>query len=110
MDKSYRTNHKSHRINGHKKEKIGLPTGILASDNTELLTGDTIIYYDQECIILFNKNNDTFEAMPVHSCWYNDKNPFDPNSYGKAYTLPADNGAKQIIHRISNKGENHDQF
>lgn len=100
MDKTYRNNRRKNRISGDKREKLGLPTGILASDGTELCTGDRILYKGRQCIVLFNRHAGAFEAMISGSCWYGDKDPGDPSSYGKSYELPADNGAKMHITRI----------
>ena len=98
MDKTI--NRKSCRIHGDKRGRIGTPTGILAFDNTELLVGDYISYYGEKCIVLFNTYTQKYEAMLCRSCWYNDRKPFEADSYGKSYSLPTDNGAKIHIHRI----------
>lgn len=100
MDKSYRHNRKKNYINGDKRERSGIPTGILASDGKELCTGDRIVYKGEQCVVLYNRCSGTFEAMISRSCWYEDREPENPASYGKSYPLPADNGAKMHIRRI----------
>ena len=100
MDKSYRHNRKKNYINGDKKERLGIATGILASDGTELCTGDEIVYKGEHCVVLYNRCSGTFEAMLSRSCWHGDREPGNPVSYGKSYPLPADNGAKMHIRRI----------
>lgn len=101
MYKSYRRNRKQHRINGDKRNRIGLPTGILASDGSELLTGDKIFFSKSVCIVLYGgRDLNTFEACPVKWCWFGEKNLMDYRCYSTSFTLPKDNGAKMTIFKI----------
>lgn len=98
MDKN--SNRKSMRISGDRRERIGIPIGIHDQDGIELCTGDKIKYNNRDCIILFNREVGEFEAMILDSCWYADKKMYDPDSYGKSYRLPMDDGAKMHIKKL----------
>ena len=101
MYKSYRRNRKQHRINGDKRNRIGLSTGILASDGSELFTGDKIFFNKNICIVLYDRTYRTFEACPVKWCWFGEKNLMDYRCYSTSFTLPKDNGAKMRIFKIN---------
>lgn len=94
MDK---INRKSFRINGDKKERIGIPLGIHDKYGDELKSGDEILWFGSRCIILWNREYKTWDAMILDSCWYGDKKKYDPNSYGKSYQIPMDDGARMEI-------------
>ena len=102
MYKSYRRNRKQHRINGDKRERIGLHTGIFASNGDELLTGDKIFFNKHVCIVLYGgRNLNTFEACPVDWCRFGEKNLMNYHCYRNSFTLPKDNGAKMTIFKIN---------
>ena len=100
MDKTMYIKAKQNGITGLKKEGIGISTGILCSNDRELLTGDLIDYYDEMCVVLYNRHTKKFEAMILRSCRYGERDFYNPACYGKSYTLPKDNGAKNEIKYI----------
>lgn len=87
-------------LNGHKNDKIGVPLGIHDVNGTELKTGDIIKWYGEKCIILWNKEIECYQAMLLRSNWYGDYNIYDANSYGKAYDIHMDDGAKMEIELV----------
>ncbi len=101
MYKSYRRNKKQHRINGDKRKRIGLPTGILASDGSELLSGDKIFFYNQICVVLYCREIKAFEACPIRWCCAGRKDPMDYDCYVASITLPNDNGARMRIFKVN---------
>lgn len=96
MDKIDR---KSHRLNGHKNNKIGTPLGIHDKNGKELKSGDEILYFGEKCIILWNDY--CYAAMIMSSCWYGDRDKYSAKSYGKRYQLPMDDGARMEIEVIT---------
>ena len=93
MDKIYRKqNRKSGYINN-----IGKPIGIHDKNGNELCYGDIVKYGDEECILLGN------QALLTRSKWYGD-DKYNPKSYGKAYDLHLDNGARMEIEKIFTGG------
>lgn len=101
MYKSYKRNRKQHCIHGDKRERVGLPTGIFAADGSELFIGDKIFFRNQVCVVLYCRDINTFEACPIHWCYYGEKNIVDYNCYAGSFTLPKDNGAKTRIIKLS---------
>lgn len=89
-------NRREHRLNGHKNCRIGISLGIHDMSNIELHSGDTILYDDVPCIVLWNTYYSEWWAMIISSRWYGD-NQYDAESYGKGYKLPMDDGAKMSI-------------
>lgn len=100
MDKTMYIKAKQNRITGLKKEGIGISTGILCSNDRELLSGDLIDYYGEMCVVLYNRHTKKFEAMILRSCCYNERDFYNPACYGKSYRLLKDNGAKNEIKYI----------
>lgn len=92
---------KTKRINGDKRERLGLTLGIHDKEGKELCVGDEIEYFGERCIILFNKTYKKYQAMIMSSCWYGDKNKYNEDSYGKAYDLHMDNGARMEIKKVA---------
>ena len=89
MDKKYR---KQYRQSGY-KNNIGKSIGIHDKNGIELCYGDIVMYGDEECILLGN------QAILTRSMWYGD-DKYDPKSYGKAYNLHLDDGARMEIEKI----------
>lgn len=98
MDK--KNNRNAYRLNGDKRGKLGLLLGIHDKNHTELRVGDFINYSGVDCVILYDFNIKMYWAFILNSKWYGD-NDYDINSYGKAYNLPLDNGARMNIVKIS---------
>lgn len=98
MDK---INKRQYRINGHKNDAIGIPLGIHDKNGVELKTGDKIRWYDEDCIILWNRPYKCYSAMLLRSNWYGDHNEYNADSYGKAYNLVMDDGARMEMELIS---------
>lgn len=97
MDK---INRKSHRLNGHKNQRIGIPLGIHDKNGIELLTGDKIHWRKNDGIILWNLECNEYWFLLSYSKWYGD-DEYDCNSYGKGYRLPMDDGAKMEITKLA---------
>ena len=85
------------RISGHKQQRVGTPLGIHDKNRVELKVGDFIRYSGKDCIVLFDGYN--FIACLLYSKWYG-YDTYDVKSYGKAYSLPMDNGARMEIEII----------
>ena len=85
------------RISGYKNNRVGTPLGIHDKNGNEIKVGDKIKYNNDDCIVLFNGYN--FCACILYSKWYGYEE-FNHNSYGKAYDLPMDNGAKMHIEKL----------
>ena len=94
MDK--RADRKSHRVTGSKLCRIGTPLGIHDKNGVELCVGDIIRYDKEECIILYGYDVNMYQALLTRSQWYGD-NKYDANSYGKAYDIHLDDGARMEI-------------
>lgn len=99
---------KNRPINGDKREQLGISLGIQDKNGLYLFTGDIIQYANEECIILFNKDIGRYQAMLTRSCWYGDRELYNPNCYGKSYDLPMDNGARMEI--LKTKSIIHEMF
>ena len=93
MDKIYR---KQFRKSEHKNQRIGIPLGIHDKNGNELHSGDTILWNDTECILLWNSYYNEYWAFFTYSKWYGD-NIYNADSYGKGYSLVLDDGAKMEI-------------
>ena len=104
MDK-FRRRKKNRAVAKHSVD-YGLPLGIHDMNGTELYIGDIIRWYQGDtyvvCIILFNSNYKTIDAMVRNSMRYGDNmyNMYDENSYGKSYQIPMDDGARMQIEKI----------
>ena len=97
MDK--RNDRKSYRTNGIKQNIIGTPLGIHDKNKIELCVGDRIRWYNEDCIILWNKESKSYWALISRSMWYGD-DVYDNDSYGKGYELRMDDGARMKIEKI----------
>ena len=94
MDK--RADRKSHRVTGSKKNRVGTVIGIHDKNGTELQVGDIVRYSNEECILLYDTEVGYYRALLTRSQWYGD-DKYNPNSYGKAYCIPLDDGARMEI-------------
>lgn len=62
---------------------IGVDTGFSDKFGNAIRTGDYVLIDGNPArsIVLFSKNDDCYCVM--RGCWYGERNPFDPRSYGK---------------------------
>ena len=79
-----------------KMEKIGIPTGLFDKFNNEILSGSKVrIIPDYEGIVLYHRDIKCFGLF--FGLWYGEKNPYDPDCYGKFIAIPKDNGMRMEI-------------
>ena len=97
MDK--RSDRKSHRVNGNRKARVGIPLGIHDRNGRELRTGDKVMYGKYEGILLWNKDCEQYWFLISSSKWYGD-DEYDDDSYGKGFELRMDDGARMEIELI----------
>ena len=85
------------------KERIGIPTGLLNCKGNEIITGDYIKIENTNCIgpVLYNRYRGAFGIC--YGCWYLNKNPLNPDCYGKFISIPTDQGMRMILIPISNE-------
>lgn len=83
-----------------KKERIGLPTGLLDCDRNEIMTGDFVRFRSSGYSgpVMWHRKVGCYGVFM--GLWYLDKNPYDPDCYGKFLPIPQDNGARMDIERI----------
>lgn len=82
-----------------KEGQIGTILGIQDKNDNWLLCGDTIKRNDNTGIILYDPELKTYDIYLTYSRWYGD-DIYDPKSYGKALSLPMDNGAKMQLELV----------
>lgn len=91
-----RLDRKWHPTPRHKMEAIGIPTGLLDRYRREIMSGDKVrIDPDYEGIVLYDRNYPGFALF--YGLYYGDKNPYDPDCYGKSIIIPKDNGMRMEI-------------
>ncbi len=80
-----------------KKERIGIPTGLLNSERQEIFTGDFIRLRTKgyEGPLMWNRNYNCYGIF--FGLWYLDKNPYNPDCYGKFWAVPSDNGMRMEL-------------
>lgn len=98
MDK--RADRKSHRINGNKNARIGIPLGIHDKNGKPLHTGDKVKWQQDKGILLWNQSCKKYYFMLTQSKWYGD-NEYDAESYGKGFELRLDDGARMEMELIT---------
>ncbi len=86
-----------------KKERIGIPTGLLNCDRQEIMTGDYIRLKGTPYSgpVMWSRNQDCFGIFL--GCWYLDKNPLNPDCYGKFIRIPKDNGMRMELIPITSE-------
>lgn len=88
-----------------KKERIGLPTGLLDRNRIEIMTGDivrlkgTTYRCPVKGPVMWNRHYNTYGIFLDYSLWYGD-NPYDPDCYGKFVEIPADNGMRMELELV----------
>ena len=93
IDKRYRPTPRT------KMEKIGIPTGLYDKFGNEILSGSIVhISPDYNGIVLYHRDCKAFGLF--FGLWYGDKNPYDPDCYGKYIMIPKDNGMRMEIEII----------
>jgi hypothetical protein len=88
-----------------KREGIGIPTGLLNCNKEEILTGDYVKLKDTDISgpVLYNRYQECFGIF--YGCWYSDKNPLNPDSYGKFISIPTDQGMRMELIPVDNKND-----
>ena len=87
---------------GYPKGKIGTPLSIMDKEGNVLKVGDTVKYFRQIGVILYNPNcgrNGKYGVAISDSMWYGD-NPYDIAAYGKFIEIPMDNGDKIHLEKL----------
>ncbi len=93
MNRQYRPTPRS------KKERIGVPTGLLDKEGNEIMSGANVrIKPDYEGVVLYHRDMKSYGLF--FGLWYGDKNPLDADCYGKYINIPADNGMRMEIEII----------
>ena len=83
-----------------KNEKIGIPTGLIDKFGNEILSGAKVrIKPDYEGIVLYHRDMEQFGLF--FGLWYGEKNPYDPDCYGKYISIPKDNGMRMEIEIVN---------
>lgn len=97
MDKSYKT--RKQNVTGHRNQRIGIPIGIHDKNGAEICSGDTIVWGDETCIVLWHTLYAEWWAL---ICRSNMKSGdiYDSDSYYKGYPLKMDDGARMNIEKI----------
>lgn len=86
-----------------KKERTGIPTGLLNCNKEEILTGDYIHLKgtNYEGPVMWNRHYDCFGIFM--GLWYLDKNPLNPDCYGKFISIPKDTGMRMELIPVNSK-------
>lgn len=80
-------------------KEIGTPIGIHDKNGEELCVGDTILFRDEYCTILWHSTMEDYEAFLARSLWYDNRDPYNEWDYGKSYPLHADDGQRMHIEK-----------
>lgn len=82
-----------------KKERIGEPTGLLDRERSEILTGDfiRIVGTGYRGPVMWNRYQECYGVFM--GLWYLDKDPYNPDCYGKFIRIPKDNGMRMELER-----------
>lgn len=96
-------------ISKNKKERIGIPTGLLDCNGHEIITGT---YYRLKGThmsgpVMWNRYQDHFGIF--YGLWYDDKDPLNPDAYGKFCQINFDQGMRMELIPIK-KEEAYDQI
>ena len=97
---------KKYTISKSIKERIGYPTGLMDCNGDEILTGDYIHlksfkFYNYVGPVLWNREQKRYGIFS--GLWYGDKNPLNPDSYGKFISIPKDNGMRMELIPVPTK-------
>ena len=89
-----------------KLEAIGISTGLLDRHGKEIVTGDKVLLINSSIdgVVLYNRYAGRFGVFYSYSMWYGD-NLYNPDSYGKYISIPADNGMRMEIEILTTKDE-----
>lgn len=82
-----------------KMEKIGIPTGLFDKFGNEILSGARVHTPNYEGIVLYHRDIKAFGIF--FGLWYGEKNPYDPDCYGKYIMIPKDNGMRMQIEIVN---------
>ena len=95
---------KHYPIPHNKKERIGISTGLLDCNRNEILTGDNIHLKgtSYEGPVMWNRHQKCYGIFM--GLWYEDKNPMNPDCYGKFIRIPADNGMRMELIPVNFEG------
>ena len=82
-----------------KRENCGIVTSLLDANGNNIITGKLYEIKGQKHHymgkVFYNRYQKAFGVFM--GCWYGDKNPNNPESYGKFVAIPKDNGMKNYI-------------
>lgn len=84
-----------------KKERIGIPTGLLDCNGNEIITGSYYKFANSHIAgpVLWNRNQDRFGIF--YGLWYDDRDPMNPDAYGKFTYINPDQGMRMELIPIS---------
>lgn len=85
------------KIPKNKKERIGIPTGLLDCNGDEILTGSFYKFKNTHMSgpVIWNRHQDSFGIF--YGLWYDDKNPLNPDAYGKFCGINKDQGMRMEL-------------
>ena len=85
----------------NKKERIGLPTGLLDRNGNEIKCGDMVrvnLHWSYEGTVLYHRDIGAYGLFC--GLWYGEKDQYDSYCYGKFISIPKDNGMRMSIEII----------
>lgn len=91
--------------------RLGAETPLLDKNGNKLHVGDKIEYDEDIGYLLSEPSDKIYCFVYKYSNWYGD-DIYDYTSYGKAATIPVDNGARmslKLIEAFISKGELNDE-
>jgi len=94
MDKIHRQ-----KFSGYKQNKLGLALPIHDKNGNQLHVGDKIRAFGYDGIIFWCQDYKCYQMCLSYSKWYGD-DEYNADSYGKAYDLRLDDGARMEIELI----------
>lgn len=74
-----------------KRENCGIVTSLLDANGNNIITGNLYEFKSQK----YHYMGKAFGIFM--GCWYGDRNPNNPENYGKFVAIPKDNGMKNQI-------------
>ena len=82
-----------------KRENYGIVTSLLDANGNNIITGNLYEFKSQKYHymgkVFYNRYQKAFGIFM--GCWYGDRNPNNPENYGKFVAIPKDNGMKNQI-------------
>ena len=91
------------RARDKRENLIGVDTGFTDKKGKPIRTGDLVSIGDSVDIVLFHKEFDSYCAL--RGCWYGERNPYDPRSYGKVDYIFR--GKPRKMMEVEHEEENH---